>query len=216
MTPPVEPAAPMRWPLVPTLLVALAVITMVALGVWQLQRKGEKEAMIALHERNIAMAAEVSFPALGPVDPTLYFRRSRVICLEPVSFAPRAGRDGAGRPAFRTIVDCRTGAEGPGVLIAVGTQPGPDKTPAWTGGEVAGIIVPGPDQPGVLQKLTGTATPARAMLVADPPVAPWGANARPAPEDVPNNHLAYAGQWFLFALAAVVIYALALRKRLRG
>jgi len=33
---------------------------------------------------------------------------------------------------------------------------------------------------------------------------------------VPNNHLAYAVQWFLFALVAGVIYVIALRRRLRG
>jgi hypothetical protein len=206
----------MRWPILPTLLVALAAATMVALGVWQLQRKGEKEAMIALHQRNIVQKAEVAFPLLGPVDERLYFRRSRVTCLEPISFSPRAGQDAAGRSTYRTIVDCRTGAEGPGVLIAVGTSDDVQKPPEWRGGEVAGMIVPGPDQPGLLQKLTGTAVPARAMLVADPPVPGWGSNARPAPDDVPNNHLVYAGQWFLFAIAAVVIYILALRRRLRG
>jgi surfeit locus 1 family protein len=39
-------------------------------------------------------------------------------------------------------------------------------------------------------------------------------NARPDPNDIPNNHLSYAVQWFLFALTALVIYGLALRKRL--
>jgi surfeit locus 1 family protein len=40
--------------------------------------------------------------------------------------------------------------------------------------------------------------------------------ARPDPRDIPNNHLAYAVQWFLFATVAAVIYALALAKRLAG
>jgi surfeit locus 1 family protein len=37
----------MRLPLVPTLIVATAVAVMIGLGIWQLQRKGEKEALIA-------------------------------------------------------------------------------------------------------------------------------------------------------------------------
>ena len=37
----------MRFPLIPTVLVAAAVASMIGLGVWQLQRKGEKEALIA-------------------------------------------------------------------------------------------------------------------------------------------------------------------------
>jgi cytochrome oxidase assembly protein ShyY1 len=32
----------MRWPLIPTLLVAAAVATMIALGIWQLRRADEK------------------------------------------------------------------------------------------------------------------------------------------------------------------------------
>ena len=53
-------------------------------------------------------------------------------------------------------------------------------------------------------------------LVADPPVAGLAANARPDPQDIPNNHFSYAVQWFLFAATALVIYGLALRKRLWG
>ena len=62
MTDPAEPT-PRRWPLIPTLLVLAAAAIMVALGVWQLQRKGEKEALIALYERNRAMSATVAYPA---------------------------------------------------------------------------------------------------------------------------------------------------------
>ena len=39
---------------------------------------------------------------------------------------------------------------------------------------------------------------------------------RPDPSDLPNNHIAYAWQWFLFALTALVIYGLAVRKRVMG
>jgi surfeit locus 1 family protein len=69
--------------------------------------------------------------------------------------------------------------------------------PAWTGGEVTGVIAPGP------------------RLVADPPLAGLEAMTRPDPGELPNNHLAYAGQWFFFALTALVIYVLALRRRRR-
>jgi surfeit locus 1 family protein len=207
---------PMRWPLFPTLLVAAAVVTMIALGIWQLGRKGEKEAMIALHQRNIALSSDVAFPELGPVDPGLYFRRSGITCLEVTRTIQRGGRDAKGGSTYQMIADCRTGAEGPGALVSIGTDPDPARKLDWQGGEVRGIIIPGPEQPGLIERITGTATPARAMLLADPPVAGWAASARPDPGDAPNNHLAYAVQWFLFAGAAALIYALALRKRLRG
>jgi surfeit locus 1 family protein len=47
------------------------------------------------------------------------------------------------------------------------------------------------------------------------PVAELAPLAPPDPADIPNNHLAYAGQWFFFALTALVIYVLALRRRWR-
>jgi surfeit locus 1 family protein len=209
-------AVPLRWPLIPTLVVAAAVATMIALGVWQLQRKGEKEALIALHQRNVALSSEVAFPVLAPVDPALYFRRSTVVCLEPIIAAPRAGRDAKGASTYQMIADCRTGAEGPGVLVSIGTHPDPARKLEWKGGTVQGVIIPGPDQPSLIARLTGSAVPPRAMLLASPPVPGWGASAEPAPEDQPNNHLAYAVQWFIFAAAAAAIYVLALRRRLRG
>jgi cytochrome oxidase assembly protein ShyY1 len=40
-------------------------------------------------------------------------------------------------------------------------------------------------------------------------------SAPPSIAEIPNNHRSYAVQWFLFALIAVVIYVLALRKKQR-
>ena len=210
-----EPAVPLRrWPLVPTLLVALAVLIMIALGVWQLQRKGEKEALIALYERNRAMSATVAYPALPPVPDAMMFRKSSVICLEPVRWLQRSGAAREGDSGIRMIADCRTGAEGPGALVDMGIAD--DFTPpAWTGGAVQGTIVPGPEQPSLIERLTGRAVPARPMLVADTPAPGLRASAVPSGADLPNNHLAYAVQWFLFAIIAVVIYILALRRRLQ-
>ena len=45
-----------------------------------------------------------------------------------------------------------------------------------------------------------------AVLIAQPPPLP-------DPAALPNNHLAYAGQWFFFALTALMIYVVALRRR---
>jgi len=210
-----DSAAPARrWPLIPTLLVAAAILTMIALGVWQLQRKGEKEALIALYERNRAMSATVAYPALPPVPDAMLYRKSSVTCLEPVRWDPRSGTDRSGGSGIRMVADCRTGAEGPGVLVDVGIAE--DFTPpAWKGGRVAGTIVPGPEQPSLIARLTGRAVPARAMLVADEPVAGLRASAVPNGADLPNNHLAYAVQWFFFAAIALIIYVLAVRRRWR-
>ncbi|WP_447752999.1 SURF1 family protein [Sphingopyxis fribergensis] len=211
----IETAEPKRrWPLIPTLLVLAAVAAMIALGVWQLQRKSEKEALIALYQRNMAMSSTVTYPELPPVEDRFLYRKSSVVCLEPVRWDPRSGTDRKGGSGIRMIADCRTGAEGPGVLVDVGI--GDDfASPKWGGGTVQGTIVPGPEQPTVIERMTGHATPARAMLIADQPVAGLRASAVPSADDTPNNHLAYAVQWFLFAAAALVIYILAVRRRLR-
>ena len=112
------------------------------------------------------------------------------------------------------IADCRTGSEGPGVLVDIGIAD--DFTPPkWTGGTVQGTIVPGPEQPSLIERLTGRAVPARAMLVADQPAAGLRPSAVPSAADMPNNHLAYAVQWFLFAAIALIIYIIAVRRRLQ-
>jgi cytochrome oxidase assembly protein ShyY1 len=210
-----EPAvSAQRWPILPTILVLAAIAVMIALGVWQLQRKGEKEALIALFERNMAMSSLVTYPELPPVEDRFLYRKSSIVCLEPVRWDPRSGTDRAGKSGIRMIADCRTGAEGPGVLVDVGI--GDDfAPPKWTGGIVQGTIVPGPEQPTLIARMTGEAVPARAMLVAEVPAAGLRASAVPSAADTPNNHLAYAVQWFLFAAAALVIYILAVRRRLR-
>lgn len=220
MTEPAPPVAPepratgRRWPLVPTILVLCAVAVMIALGIWQLQRKAEKEALIALYDRNSAMSALVTYPKLPPVPDAMLFRKSSVVCLEVVRWDQRGGTDRVAKSGIRMIADCRTGAEGPGVLVDVGIAD--DFTPPkWTGGTVQGTIVPGPEQPTLVERLTGRAVPGRAMLVADVPAPGLRASEVPSGADVPNNHLAYAVQWFLFAAAALIIYALAVRRRLQ-
>lgn len=213
MTEPAEQAT-RRWPVIPTILVLAAVAVMIALGVWQLQRKTEKEALIALYQRNTAMSSLVAYPELPPVPDAMLYRKSSVVCLEPVRWDPRSGTDRKGRSGIRMIADCRTGAEGPGVLVDVGI--GDDfAPPEWTGGTVQGTIVPGPEQPTVMERVMGKAVPARAMLIADAPVAGLRASAVPSADDTPNNHLAYAVQWFFFALVALIIYVLAVRRRLQ-
>src|SRR3546814_7346717 len=88
-----NPDVPRRWPVISTILVLCAAAAMVALGVWQLQRKGEKEALIALLERNGSMSALVTYPKLPPVPDAMLFRKSSLVCLEVVRWDPRGGTD---------------------------------------------------------------------------------------------------------------------------
>ena len=120
------------------------------------------------------------------------------------------------KPGILYIALCQTGAEGPGFLAAMGISDRPNLKPEWTGGAVSGMIVTEPNRYSVIERAIGVTPVLNPMLVAQAPPPGMRAVAKPSPDDVPNNHLSYAVQWFLFAAAAAVIYGLALRKRLGG
>lgn len=203
-----------RLPLLPTLLVLLAVGVMIGLGVWQLDRRVEKEAMIAMLRANPSRPAAM-FPRFGPVPPELLFRQSSLHCLRVTGWRREAGRSADGSSGFRHIAQCATGAEGPGALVNIGVADRIDMTPQWSGGQVAGWISQEPDHRPLIERLGGKLAPLRPMLIARTPAPGLRASAPPNPDDVPNNHLAYAVQWFLFAGVALVIYGLAVRRRLK-
>lgn len=206
-------ALPRRWPLVPTLFVMLAVSAMIGLGVWQLERRAQKEAIIALVRSNMAKPA-TAFPKFGPVPPEVLFRPSSIQCLSVEGWTSEAGRAADGSAGFRYVAYCRTGAEGPGALVELGVSARPDQKPDWIGGAVQGWIAEEPDHRSLLAHLTGPALVLRPMLVAyASPDARFKAPSAPRIEHIPNNHLAYAVQWFAFALIALIIYIVALGRR---
>ena len=190
-----------RVPLLPTLLVGLAVAAMIALGLWQLLiRLPEKEAFLAQLAANPAKPP-VAFPAV--TDDRLLFRRTTAMCPQPVTIRLA----GAGAVGFRAIAECRAG-----LVVQLGTTHDPDARIAWSGGMVTGYIAHAPDARPLIASLFDH-TPARMMLVAGEAPPGLARNAPPDLAAVPNNHLAYAVQWFFFAAIATVIYLLALRRR---
>jgi cytochrome oxidase assembly protein ShyY1 len=204
-----------RLPLLPTIIVGLAVASMIALGVWQLQRKAEKEALIALYAANTGKPP-IAFPDMAPVRDAEMFRKSTLNCLQVVGWQTVSGRDAKGQSGFQYIADCKTGPEGPGALVAYGIADRPDIKPEWQGGVVSGTIVTEPSRHGALERLIGKIPVPRPMIVAEGAPKAMRAVAQPDPKNVTNNHLSYAVQWFFFAAAALVIYLLALRRRQSG
>lgn len=204
-----------RLPLIPTILVAAAVATMIGLGIWQIARAGEKQELIALYRANLAKPA-MAFPTIGPVPREAMFRTSSVTCVNVVGWRTEGGRSADGTSGSRYIAECQTGAEGPGALIDLGVSQDPGIKPRWAGGVATGMITTEPDHSSVIARLFGGGVVLSPMLVSDRPAEGLRASARPSPDTVPNNHLFYAAQWFFFAAAASVIYALALRTRLKG
>ena len=201
-----------RVPVAATIVVGLAIALMIGLGFWQLQRKAEKEALLAQYAANI-MLPPIAFPA-NPVDDRLLFRKATGMCLQPTRWTERAGRNAKGGTGWREMAHCRTGAEGPGMTVLIGLAPAPGAKPKWAGGPVRGYLTHAPDDQPLILSLIGMARPKTLMLVAETPVGGLAANPVPDLSSVPNNHLAYAVQWFLFAGIAGIIYTIAVRRRM--
>jgi cytochrome oxidase assembly protein ShyY1 len=201
-----------RIPIVATILVVFAVAAMIALGVWQLQRRHEKEALLALYAANIAKPP-AAFSALWPLDDKGLFREASADCLEVTGWKTSAGHSANDQTGWSHIAACRTGAEGPGINVDMGVSQSPENPKGWTGGPVRGRVVWTPDGEPLIARLFST-PPARTPLIVSDVAAPGlTPTAPPDPSSVPNNHFAYAVQWFLFAGVAVVIYGVALGRR---
>jgi surfeit locus 1 family protein len=203
-----------KLPLIPTIVVAAAILVMIGLGVWQLGRAGQKDAAVVAWRANLALP-ETAYPASNPADDSLMFRRLAANCLRVVSWQVVGGRSAQDQPGWRHIATCATGAEGPGLVVDMGVSQAPNVKVSWTGGPVRGHATHEPDQRPWFDRLTGHASPLRLMIVAEVAAPGLTPSAPPDPSSVPNNHRAYMWQWFFFALVAAIIYGLAVRKRLR-
>jgi surfeit locus 1 family protein len=184
-----------RVPILATLIVVAAAATMVALGVWQLRRAEWKAELIARYHAAQSMSAAVPWPRSEADLEHSLFRWSGFTCDRVLGIRVTAATSAGGEHGVAQIARCAI-AGGGEAEVALGWST-PVETVQWQGGEVAGIIAPG----GVLH--------AARVLPGLERLAP------PDPNALPNNHLMYAGQWFFFALTALVIYVLALRKRWR-
>jgi surfeit locus 1 family protein len=180
-----------RIPILPTLFVAAAIAVMIGLGVWQLQRSAWKTALI----RNLEASSAT--------------RRMTFACTIDAKPEVRAGRNMAQATGYRYLVPCRRStSDGDQVEFVEGKLD--------IGWSTRPNLLPHVRQSGVF---TGSYEAGEAgrnqILVLEKPVPPLERSALPKAADLPNNHMAYALQWFFFAAAAAVIYVLALRRRRR-
>jgi surfeit locus 1 family protein len=196
-----------RVPVFATLVVAAAVATMIALGIWQLRRAQWKEELLAEYGAAASMPAVDLDPLLDGRSalPPLSFRRALISCDARNEEADiHAGRNQSEVVGQVYVIPCRPGASGLAgrIRINMGWSARPDAPRRLSlHGIVAGrLSVVGEDGPVILTSAT-----------AAPPLAP----SQPVMVDsIPNNHLSYAFQWFFFAAAASIIYVLALRRRI--
>ncbi len=189
-----------RIPVIPTIVVMIAIGIMVRLGFWQIDRMQQKEALLAMYASN---ESDKSVHRWEDGDlAAIAYTTVAGKCVKVRGISAQAGRNADGDVGWAQVAECDMQGISPArVILGWSKQP---PTAKWSGGPFSGTYVP----PGNKKRLL--------EIVADPPLAGLAANARPDPKDLPNNHWSYAIQWFLFSVTALVIYGLALRKRLQA
>jgi hypothetical protein len=194
-----------RLPIFPTIIVAAAVALLVGLGLWQLQRARWKEGLLA-HYAAAQKLPPITFPTV-PLhsDQLPLFRFATGLCLRPVGQRATVGENRQGEPGFVQIVDCATGAEGPGMSVEVGWSKNPNAKINWRGGLVSGIIVP--DRVSGMRLVAATAPPG-----LEPSKTP---DVSTVSAITPAGHRGYAATWFALAVVALAVYAVAVRKHLK-
>lgn len=218
----------------PTVIAIPAVIVMLGLGTWQVQRLHWKEGLIAERTARTA-AAPVALPRAGDDLAAAEYRRASVtgaFLHERELYL--AARSRNGNPGYDVVTPFLL-ADGHAVLVDRGWVPLERKDPARRSeGQVAGTVT----VDGVIRVPRGQSwlTPdnepdrniwfwidlpamAKAAGLAGE-VAPVYLEAGPAPNpggfpiggqtriDLPNDHLQYAITWYALAVALAVIYVL--------
>jgi surfeit locus 1 family protein len=226
-----------------TVATALAMILLLGLGVWQLQRLKWKEGLLA------HVAALQNAPA-GPLEPQLDalaggrnvdFTRVRLTCpgLAAAPFLELYGlKDG--QAGWRLVSACAVESrryrsilvDRGFVIDTVTARPRVDRT-ATTPVELIGVLRT-PDRPSfvtpqnriaadhwysrdvpAMARALGVSQPAPIFLFAETAANPEFPALEPAPlpTEIPNRHLEYALTWFGLAGALAGVYAAVLLKR---
>ncbi|MEO7563695.1 MAG: SURF1 family cytochrome oxidase biogenesis protein [Sphingomicrobium sp.] len=194
-----------RVPILASILVALAVAVMIWLGLWQLQRATWKQGLIDRYAKAEGMPP-IAWPTVSPEPDALpLFRYATGNCLRIEGKSSRAGENRSGEIGYVQIRDCATGTASPGMSVEIGWSKNPNAQTPWSGGPVSGIIVP--DRRSGMRLVAATAAPG--LELSKVPSVDTISSVTPA------GHKGYAATWFAFALIALIIYGLALRRRNR-
>ncbi|WP_164156773.1 SURF1 family protein [Sandarakinorhabdus rubra] len=200
-----------RIPLIPTLITVIGVLVLCGLGRWQLERREWKRDLIARLE------AAGTLPPVSPSEfaramqgtLSVQYRRAEIGChagpKRPYDLRP--GSSAGGTSGFYVVVSCRPNDLPPDIVAVAGWTRRADARDKVLNldHELAGVVIENPygKEPGR----------PRFMLIPDSAIAPLGRPRQPRAADLPDNHLAYAGQWFGLAVALAFIYGLWLRRR---
>ena len=194
-----------RIPIIPTIIVVIAVAILIRLGFWQLHRAHVNEQLLAQYAA-ASKLPPMAFPTAPTKGPPPLFRWATGFCQHVVGHRALAGENRSGDTGFVQIVDCATGTEGAGMSVQVGWSQDPNAKVTWNGGPVTGVIVP--DRLHRIRLVAASAPPG-----LQPSALPSIETAVPV---TPAGNRSYALQWFAFGAIAALIYGLALRKRWRS
>lgn len=187
----------MRIPFLPTVIVAVMMPAMIALGIWQLQRAEWKASILA----ELAEAPAKPVIDLDSAWPSgeVNFRHASATCTAIIDGAEAvAGYSRRGASGYSYRVPCRAG-----LTLVAGWAPRPGVNIAARAiGPVTGTLVDRPGDAGLL-------------LYADVSPPPLEPSAPPSIRTISNNHVAYAVQWFAFAAILSIIYGIYVIRRRR-
>jgi surfeit locus 1 family protein len=203
-----------RVPFLPTVVVAVAVLVMMALGFWQIGRAQQRDADQKRMIERVNLPP-VAYPFGTTASNAFRFRRLVATCARVSHWEQRASKSSRDQPGWGYIATCEGAAPGATFEAELGFNPAPNVKPVWSGGTVSGRAKLGPDRRGFIDRLLWRAPQQRLMIVSDKPAVGLAASKQPTPGDEDNTSWGYAVQWFLFAATALAIYGLALRKRWR-
>lgn len=216
-----------------TAFTALALAVLIGLGVWQLERRQEKHALLAQMEaraKTPPAPVEILF-VTGDTFPA--YRRATALgtfdhAKEVYVYAPRADT-GPTRQGFKVLTPFAL-ASGGVIVVDRGWVPEADKDPAARAGgqiegeiELEGLLLPSaaprtftppPDvatrtffirDTAAIAKVQGL-TLHRTLLFEALTRTPGGPEPLPTRQDIPDNHLSYALTWFSLGVVLLVIY----------
>lgn len=203
-----------RIPIFATLVVILAITTMIALGLWQIQRATWKEGLLASYRAAAGLPSLDGLPAPANVD-RIAFRHAAIACRITTGPTLLGGPGPGGQTGFRSIVGCAL-TDGRAMMADLGWHKlgiEPALPPPGTPIAARGVLIPDDVLAARVYGRKDGHVPL--LLVLENPAPGLSPSTPPSVETIPNNHRSYAVQWFLFAGVAAIIYALALWKRLR-
>lgn len=200
-----------RLPVIPTIITAAGILILCGLGRWQLERRAWKADLIARAEAagTLPLVSPAEFRAAMAGETSVQYRRAAIGChagpKKPYDLRP--GSSFSGTSGFFVVVSCRPNDLPPDIVAVAGwTRRVDAKDMTLTlDHELTGVVIENP--------YGKAANRPRFMLIPDTAIAPLARPAQPRAADLPDNHLAYAFQWFGLAVALAAIYGVWLRRR---